>query len=484
MQKSLAKNMVFKFILNISNIIIPLLVNSYVLRKFGDDTMGYINYSQSMYSFALIFATFGVYQYGLREISRVRDNKEEMSKVFSNLFIITFVTNIVTIIIYSIFLSVTYSGTIIYSVAMILGFNFVANIFYVEWVAEALENFDFITIKSIIVQCLYFVAIFIMVKNADDYREYVWLLAMSTFLNYIISFIYVKRKIKFNFKGLNIKHHIAPMFMVVILSNANVLYTQLDRLLLGAVGETNQVAYYTTAQGIMYIVNTLMLTVVHVTIPRLSNLLSNKDEKGYESLLDKISRMYLMFLFPAAVGLFVVGKECILIYGGAKFANAIPYMYVFAFYMITIGYENVLSNQIMYLKGQEKTQVKLVFSGGIINLAFKGLLILAGIFGGINAIITTVLANTALVVFQYVYIKRVMRLNISLFSFQKMKYLIISLMFIPITMILRNFVSGVISSFIIIIGVNVLIYFIVLIIIKDDMIMEGISMAKQKIFKK
>lgn len=55
-------------------------------------------------------------------------------------------------------------------------------------------------------------------------------------------------------------------------SNANILYTQLDRLVLGVYVGKEEVAYYVMAFQIMMIINTLMLSVVQVTVPRLSYL--------------------------------------------------------------------------------------------------------------------------------------------------------------------------------------------------------------------
>ncbi len=132
---------------------------------------------------------------------------------------------------------------------MILTFNLLANIFYTEWVNEGLENYDFITIKTIIIRIIYVVFLFILVRSANDLKEYMILLVLSTFLNNIVSFIYIRKRIPFDFSDLKLLRHIKPLFLVVILSNANVLYTQLDRYFIGEYINMDSVAYYTTAQN-------------------------------------------------------------------------------------------------------------------------------------------------------------------------------------------------------------------------------------------
>ena len=133
MNKSISKNIFFKLLLNIFNLIIPILIGPYALRVLGPENMGTVNFSQTIYGYFYIFAGFGVYQYGLREVSRVRDNKEKLSSVFTNLFIFTLITNIITVAIYVIFIHNSYYGSQTYVACMIMTFNLVANVFYIEW---------------------------------------------------------------------------------------------------------------------------------------------------------------------------------------------------------------------------------------------------------------------------------------------------------------------------------------------------------------
>ncbi|MGG5460602.1 flippase [Clostridium sp. B9] len=481
MKNSLSKNIIFKFLLNIFNVVVPIIIGPYTLRVFGPDLIGTVNYSQTIYGYFFIFATFGVYQYGLREISRVRDDPKKLSQVYTSLFTLTFITNILTTIVYIVFVQLNYSGTEIYVTCMILTFNLLSNIFYTEWVNEGLENYDFITIKTIIIRIIYVIFLFMLVRTSNNLKEYMILLVLSTFLNNIVSFIYIRKRIPFDFSDLKLLKHIKPMFLVVILSNANVLYTQLDKYFIGQYIGMDSVAYYTTAQSISNIINTLLLTVIYATIPRMSNYIANQGHDQYRTLLDKISRMYFLILFPASIGIFVLAKEIILIYGGSKYLDAIPILKVFAIYIVTIGIEAILVNQIMYIKGKEKEQVKITFIGGFINLVLNIVLIWTNYFNETNAVITTLLANIVVISLEYLYIRFIMKLNFNIFSIDKIKYLAISLLFIPITYFIGKFISGVLLFTLAVVIINSLIYFLILLIIKDKSLLEIINKFKIKI---
>lgn len=480
MNKSISKNIFFKFLLNIFNLVIPILIGPYAVRKLGPEVMGTINFSQTIFAYFYIFAGFGVYQYGLREISRVRNDKEKLSNVFTSLFVFTFITNIITAIIYIVFIYNQYYGTETYIACLILTFNLLSNIFYIEWMNEGLENFGFITIKTIIVRMIYVILLFFSVKSSNNLKEYMILLVLYTFLNNIISFLFVKRKVKFNFSKMNLVQHIKPMFLVVILSNANILYTQLDRFMLGEFVSVISVGYYTTAQNISNIINSLLLTVITVTIPRLSHYVAKENDYEYLRLLDKISRMYFLILFPTSIGMFLLSTEIILLYGGAEYIASIPMMMVFSLYIITLGYDTILSNQVMYTRGKEKKQVEIIFIGGLINLILNILLLIFGVFNGTTAVITTLIANICIIVLENLYVRKVLKIKFNIFSMNKTKYLFISLIFIPITFVIRKFTNNLFSSIeltalvvsVITVIVNGLVYLTILAIIKDENLIE------------
>src|SRR5690242_541789 len=146
MSKSISKNAAFKAVLNLFNIILPILVMPVITDSFKS-TYSFIAKGETFNTIFLAFASFGVYQYGLREISKVRDDEKKLRQTFTSLFVITTFTTIIVSIIYMIFLFKFYRTDPAFYTCVILGFNIVFNLFYVEWINEALENYDFIAIK-------------------------------------------------------------------------------------------------------------------------------------------------------------------------------------------------------------------------------------------------------------------------------------------------------------------------------------------------
>lgn len=469
MAKSISKNAIFKAMLNLFNIILPILVIPLVARSVGNELYGYMGYGDSLTAYFLIFASFGIYQYGLREISKVRDDKIKLRQTFTSLFLLGNVTNIVASVAYMTFVAIFYRNEPYFYTCIVMGFNLVFNLFYVEWVNEALENYDFIAIKTMVVRIVYSTLILLFVRNQQDYLFYLYLVIGFNFINNIISFIYVKRKVSFDFSNLEFLRHLKPMLYVVILSNTGVLYTQLDKIMLkDSIGGTTDVGYYYMAQRVTTIVSTLLLTVIQVTMPRLSNYLGNESKEEYLLLLKKVIKIYFIILFPASIGLLCLSREVIYIFGGSEFLAAIPVMMVFSMHMLSVGVESVIANQMIYLHGKEKYDAILVLVGGVLNLIFNIILMFTGTFNMVTAISTTLLANLIVIVLEYRLVKKVIKLNIQLFEYENIKYLYYSLTFIPITFGIKSFIHNMLLGCVIEVLACTLVYMGILVFTKDQ----------------
>lgn len=481
MSKSILKNVFFKGLLSIFNIIVPIIVSPYLYRTLGPDKMGRVDFSDSIYVYFMIFASFGVYNYGIREVSRCRNSRDKLQKLFTSLFIIGLVTTLATVIVFVPFVFFKYKNSKVYTVLLIYTFTLLSNLFYVEWANEGLERYNFITKKTILVRMVYVVLLFLFVKSSDDYIMYAALIALSVFFNNIISFISIVKDIGLKFKDIAIKVHIKYLFAGAVLSNANILYTQLDKIMLGSYISSTAVSFYGLGQKIMLIVNALIMTLIQVTIPRLSNLIGNNEEKSYMSLVDLIARNFFAFLFPVAVGIFALSKEIVYVFGGSQYIDAADVLQIFSIYMICCGIDSILSNQILYVKKKEKILTTFLILCGLINLVFNISLLKLNLLTPRNAILTTSASTGILILLEYSYIKKVMKMNVKLFSLDKTKYFLISLLFIPFSMIIRSYFRSTMIVVLLTVAVSSFYYFVILFLTKDSVLNGIIEKIKAKL---
>lgn len=389
-------------------------------------------------------------------------------------------SNLLVLILYVTYSLLTSTGMarILYLVMTIQIF---ANIFYVEFVNEALENYKFITIKSVIVKIIYFLSILLAVRNPDDIVIYAIVVSLTNFLNNIISFIYAKRRIKFNFSKIEIKKYIKPLIAVLVITNVDLLYSQLDRVMLGKyVNDVSVTIYYTA----FYLVSTLAAipySIINVSIPRLSYLLKNKGKEIYEEKLNNSISSLLFIIVPMCLGVFVLSKEIIILYAGKKYLAAIVPLMIACITRIFISLESVMNNLVMYPNNREDRILKVSLICGTSNLIINYLLVTFKIFSPITALATTGLVELAVFITHYIYSRRKMNINVQVFSKKNMTYIILSLLFIPISLLLRKLNLGFYITMILIIITCMLLYFIVLYIKKDNNLMFILDKFKNKL---
>lgn len=482
MTKSISKNAIFKTVLNISNIILPIIVMPFVLDAIKPQLNGYISVGENYTALFMIFASFGIYQYGLREVSRVRENKKKLRQTITSLFVIATITTTIISILYILFLVFFHRRDAYFYTCMVMGLNIVFNMFNVEWINEALENYDFIAVKTMAVKIIYNILTICFVKTEADFLFYIYLTCGINFINNISSFLYIKKRIQFDFSDLQLKKHLKPMFSVVVLANTYILYTWLDKYMIGSLIGSTETGYYATAQKVMSMIDILMFTIVQVSIARLTNYLENHSKEIYLNLLNKIVKVYFLLLFPASIGLLGVSRQVIIIMGKGTndYLPAVPILMVFSIYMLTIGIDRIIADQILYIFGKEKADAKLVLIGGILNLILNIILVITKTFTGATAIGTTLIANLVVIALEYRLVKKELNLNIRLFAFKNLKYLYYSLIFIPITFTINKYIPNVLLSCTLDVFICCLVYLIILVTTKNVVFFELLNIFLEK----
>lgn len=482
-KNTLFKNTIYKSILSMVNIVVPIIIGPYIMRLLDVDLYGMYNRVFADFQMFLAFAGFGVYTLGVREISKIRDNKEKVSRLFTNLFTISLLSNILILILYVIY-SFIFSSGIARTLYLVMTIQIFANIFYVEFVNEALENYKFITVKSVIVKLIYFAAILLAVRNPDDIAIYAIVVSLTVFLNNIISFIYAKRRIKFDFSKIEIKKYLKSLVAVLVITNLDLLYSQLDRVMLGKYVSDVSVTVYYTAYYLISTLSAIPYAIINVSIPRLSYLLKNDGKEMYEEKLNNSLSSLLFIIVPMCLGVFVLSKEIIILYAGEKYLMAVVPLMITSVVRIIISLESVMNNLVMYPNDREDRILKVSLICGVSNLIINYLLLFLDIFSPITALISTGIIELVIFTVHYIYAKKKMNVGVNVFSRNNLTYIILSLLFIPISLLIRKLSLGFYITMILIIVLCMLLYFIVLYIKKDNNMIFILNKFKLKVGKK
>lgn len=481
--KSLFKNSVYKSLLNIANIIIPIIIGPYITKLLDVDLYGAYNKVYAEFQTFLIFASFGIYTFGVREISKIRNEEKKVANLFTNLFVLGVITNILIGIIYVIY-SLIFSKGITTQIYLIFIIQIVANIFYMEFLNEALENYKFITIKTLIVKVIYLVLLLAFVRKPDDIIIYTLIISFIVFLNNIISYIYIRKKIKFDFKNLKILQYIKPLFLILILTNVEVLYGQLDRVMLGRFVEDVAVTKYYIPYYLLGTLAAIPYSVINVAIPRLSYMAKEESKETYENTLKTAVSSVFFMVIPMCLGVAVLSKEVVALYAGDKYGDISNILVLSCVIRIIISIQSILTNLVLYVKDKEKIIVKLSFMFGVVNIILNSIFVALKVFTPFTAMLTTGIAEIMLIISQYLYIKKEMNINVYLITKQNITYLFLSLCFIPIAYIVKRIDFGFYTNIFLIMFICMVLYGGVLLLKKDDSLYIIVNKLKNKFKKK
>lgn len=322
-QQSIKKNTVFNVIKTVSSVLFPLITFPYISRVLLPENVGKINFGSSIVSYFSLIATLGVTTYAIRECSAVRDDKKKLSDVASQIFSINIITTIVAYIALAITL-IFYSKLENYRILIVIqSLSIVATTFGADWINSAMEDFKYITIRSIGFQFLSLILMFIFVHKPEDYLIYAVITLISTAGANIVNIWYRRRYCNIRFTlGIDWKKHFMPILVLFVMLLAQTIFNSVDSTMLGLMHGDREVGIYSAANKMSNIIAQLVASILWVIMPRMAYYFAENDYNQINELLRKVLGFHALLGIPCAVGTYMLSDEIILIVSGSEFADA------------------------------------------------------------------------------------------------------------------------------------------------------------------
>lgn len=371
---SLKSNFIYSSILTVSKYLFPLIVYPYVSRTLGLSNIGIVNFVDNLVNYFVYISMMGIATVGVREIAAARSSKAQLSKTFMSLLSLTVIATFIAIIMLLIAMHIV-PKLIPYQDMLYVGIvKLVFNLFIMEWFFMGMEDFRYITNRSILVKCLYVMCIFLFVREASDYKIY-YALTVSVFIfNALINLIYIRKFVHFSFYAIDMR----PFYQAFLIMGVYVLltnvYTSLNPIWLGFVTNTDEVGYFTTATKLHNIIMAVLLSFTNILFPRVSNLLAEgKKEEFWEKINIAFDAIFL-FAFPTITYLLVAGPDLLHVLIGDGFEGSYLPLRIVTPLVLIIGIEQILVIQILMAMHCDKTVFKNSFIGAVVALLFNILL--------------------------------------------------------------------------------------------------------------
>lgn len=480
-EKSLKKNAILNIIRNIMSIIFPIITFPYASRILLPDGMGKISFANSIISYFSMLAGLGIGTYGCREVAKLRDKKNELNQFCSEALLINLISTAIAYIL--LFIAVIAIPPLHnYRLLIIIAsLNIFLSTIGIGWVYGGLEEYEYITIRTIIFQIISIILIFTLVRSKDDIFIYVFISVVSTAGSNILNIIHSRKflQLKLFSKKLELKKHISPIFRLFSISIFISVYNILDTTMLGFLSNDTQVGFYSAATKINRMVLTLITAISTVMFPRLAYYANNSRQEDFQKLIQKNFSIIICLSLPIVIGLNILSTPIVLLFSGENYYPAIPVMKLMNPIILILSISNFIGSQIFIPLNKENLTIRAASIAAFINFSLNFLLIPK--YNAYGAAIATVTAEVCVCILQifaarnYIDIKKMLK--------DLLKYSIATTIMGIFVFIITNLINNKFANVLLCSFTGAVIYALILLILKDELI-KNIFIGTLRRFKK
>ncbi|MBR5476305.1 MAG: flippase [Bacteroidaceae bacterium] len=341
------KNFGYNLILTLCNYIFPMITFPYVSRVILADNIGVCGFVDGIINFFLQFAVLGIGSYGVREIARCGNDVEKRSKIFSNLIFINIILTTIAVVV---LVALTLKVDRLQSYREFLGVGLIKiifNAFLIEWFFQGIEQFKFITIRSVAVNFCYVICVLLFVKDGGDTIVYYFLTSVVVVFNALFNWITRRKYCKLSFRNLAPKPYLKPIFTFGYYRILTSMYTTFNVIFLGLVSGDTQAGYFTASTKLYTIIMAVFTAFTTVMIPRVSSMLQSKEYGKLQNVANDTFDILVFVSLPVIFFGMFFAPQIIELVAGAGYEGAITPFRITISLLLIIGMEQIVIQQFL-----------------------------------------------------------------------------------------------------------------------------------------
>lgn len=467
----IGSNTIYNTIKTVFGIIFPLITFPYISRVLGVENIGKINYGLSVVNYFSLIASLGITTYAIRECSKVRENKSELSNTASQILSINIVTTIISYLLLFITLAFAtrleaYRGLILLQSVSILFVTLGA-----DWLNMAMEDFRYITIRTVFVQFISLLLMFLFVKRPEDYVKYAIITVIANSGANAVNVLYRRKFCMTRFTmDIDWKRHLVPIFTLFSMMVFQTVITNADTTMLGFIKGDTQVGLYSTSLRIYNLVNQVVAAIAWVVMPQLSASFAQKDYAEVNKVLKYVLSHTFVLGVPSIVGLNAITEPLIEVFAGKEFIAASTSLHIFTISLALSFAGGFFGNMILLPSGREKHFMIACIVTAVVNVILN--LIAIPRWGLNGAAFTTVISDMVCLFLIVPKIEKDIKIN---GMFEVVKAPIVGgLAIVMICECTKVFIKNSIILVVVSIGLSGLIYALILILLKNHYFLQAV----------
>lgn len=386
--KTVFSNILSLGFLQVAGYIFPLFTMPYLARVLGVVYIGKIAFATAVTTYLQTLVDYGFNFTATRDVARKRDNKDEISKIYSSVlyckFLLLFVALIILIVL-CVFVPMIREDWVLFFMTFMLLPGY---IIFPEWLFQGLEKMKFITILNLLSKFIFTVAVFVVIKSEDDYLLQPLLTACGFIVSGILSMFLIRYKLGIHIISLqkcDLVRTLKGSTDVFLNQLIPTLYNNFSIMLLGVFGGAVANGIYEAGNRLMFIIERLMNVILRAFFP----FLSRNVQKHHIYAMG-----HFALFFMSSIILFVFSEVFIRLLFSEDFLDAVWVLRILAISFWGLGLSQIYGTNYLIVIGKEKILRNITLKNSLIGFCLSFPLIY--FYGYIGAALTVCITRLLL----------------------------------------------------------------------------------------
>lgn len=396
--KTVFANFGYLSLLQVAGYVFPLISMPYLARVIGADGFGKIAFASAIVVWIQTISDWGFNLTATRDVAQNRDNKELVSRIFSNVLwarsVLTLLSGIILLLVVLLVPYLRENADIIFVTFLLVP----GYILFPEWFFQAIEKMKYTTFFNLLLKLVFTVAVFVFIHKREDYLMQPLLTTIGYLLCGFGALYLIFKKWGYTlykpqwseiFKTIR---NSTDVFINNLMPN---LYNSFSVMLLGFFGGSTANGIYDGGNRFPVIFYQFQSVLSRAFYPFLSR---RPDKHSFYAKLNIVSALI------GAVFLILLSPLFIKIMLGDEFEKSVVVMQILSFSVVFLAMDYTYGTNFLIINHKEKPLRNLTFVSSIVGMGVAISLVYK--FSYIGAAITVLLCRGMLGVGSYFLAKK------------------------------------------------------------------------------
>ena len=363
--KKFIENFIYQSAYRIVVLLFPIITIPFISRALGPEGIGTWGFVVSIANFFTLAVSFSLGNYAIREIAFVKDDRNDLSNKFWEIYIFNSLL-LTPILIFYIFLIILFPFKQLF-IIMIL--SIIATSIDISWFFQGLEEFKQVALRNIIIKLLSLILIVVYINDSDDLWKYILLISGSQFASSFSLWFLISKYItwkKPNFSRISKYFNEAIPFFTLRVTEG--LFSNLNKTILGIMTTMSLVGYFTNSLMIITALVTICGILNQILLPKMAHLEINKHTTRYSELLNKSLHFQLFFSIGLTFIFLTANNNVVDWFFGSDFFYIKRMLPLMSPIILLWSFQEAVNNQFLIPKNQMRASNITMIVGTFLNI--------------------------------------------------------------------------------------------------------------------